>query len=52
LKYTERWISKCWLVLYDGKEIAIDEENLEMLVSGAGTTSEVGDPVLPAHPSE
>jgi len=29
MKYTERWISKCWMVLHEGREIAVDERNLD-----------------------
>jgi hypothetical protein len=31
MKYTDKWISKCWIVLHDGRELAIDERNLDSL---------------------
>lgn len=41
MKYTEKWISKCWIVFQDGREIAVDEKNLDHVGSPRGSTASV-----------
>lgn len=39
MKYTEKWISRCWIVFQDGREIAVDEKNLDHVDGPRGSTA-------------